>query len=443
MSDELPNSPDSERAILGSILLDNLLCGQARREMKTEWFYSFPYKQTFLAILVLHERKEEIDVITLADELRRSGELEKFGGVGFISKLSFGLPHVSNLKTYIVKVKETARRRWLIKFADRLGQQARDESEKEELIFSQAIEQLDRVRNIKSEARKPKILEDLGDDQLLRYDLYFRGVSDALPTGFEKMDSHLLGGGFVPSGLYVLAAATSIGKTSLALDISMNIAERGRRVYIVSREMSRESIFDRLVAVEADVARWKLRPGIYEAEYKLARSAVLSLAMRPVIIDDVSVTVSDIHGYLREYERRGDKVDLLVVDYLQLLEGSRRENRTQEVGSVSRALKGLAMEFQMSVLSLSQLNRNAARDKREPELHDLRESGDIEQDADAVFFLFGEKPEEGAKFYDRTLKCAKHREGPLFTMQMPFNGELVTYRRPRIQTQGETYEQSN
>lgn len=433
-TDQMPHSPDSERALLGSILLDNALMDQARREVPAEWFYTPSNKTIYLAMLALNQNKEEINSLTVGEVLRREGSLDSAGGVVAISKLDFGLPHVRSLQSYIKPIKETARRRGLIKLADRLTAQASDESEEIDGVLARAIEHLDKVRNYRSEKRKAQTLEEIADDQLLRYELFFKGVTDALPTRFREIDDNLLGGGLVPAALYILAAPTSFGKTTLGLDIAANVAERGNRVYIVSREMSRESLFDRLVAVEADVMRWKIRPGIWEGEYKRIVEGVVRLSERPMILDDVSTSLADIRGYLAEYERRNERVELLVVDYLQLLEGTRRETRNQEVGSISRGLKGLAMEYRIPVLAISQLSRNFANEKREPELRDLRDSGEIEQDADTVFFLFGDKPEDGARFYERTLKCAKQREGPLFHRQLTFNGELVTYRGdPQVQ----------
>jgi len=434
--DQMPHSPDSERAVLGSILLDNSVIDQAKRELPAEWFYVPSHKAIFLAMLALLEQREEINSVTIAEYLRKQNELESVGGVIVIGKLDFGLPHVLNLKPYIKPIKETARRRGLMKLADRLLAQANDESEDIDLTLSKAIDQLDKVRNYRTEKRKAQSLEQIANDQLLRYELFFKGVSDALPTGFRELDDHLLGGGLVPSALYVLAAPTSFGKTTLGLDIAANIAETGHRVYIVSREMSRESLFDRLVSVESDTERWKIRPGIWEQDYKRLIDGVVRLSNRPLILDDVSLSLSDIRNSLSEYERRDERVELLVVDYLQLLEGTRRESRNQEVGSVSRGLKGLAMEYRIPVIAISQLSRNSAKEKREPELRDLRDSGEIEQDADAVFFLFGDEPEEGARFFLRNFKCAKHREGPLFRTELQFNGSLVTY-RPSTQIQHE------
>jgi replicative DNA helicase len=428
----MPSSPESEQTVLGLILLDNLHCEEARRDLRPEWFYSEAHRNIYLAILALHEAKEIIDTVTLSDELSKNGSNEL---IALIPNLIRGLPLGTKLKPYITRIKESARRRWLIKFSAKLEAEARNETENEDSIFSRAIEQLDRVRQFKSEKRKPQTLEELAEDQLLRYELFFKGVSDALPTGFPDIDNHLLGGGFVPSALYVLAAGTSRGKTSLALDITANVAETGHRVYVVSREMSREAIYDRLVAVEGDIARWKLRPGIYETEYKQAKQAVINLTMKPVVIDDVSTNLADVRGYLREHERKA-KVELLVIDYLQLMDAARKDSRAQEVASISRGLKGMAMEFRIPILALSQLSRKHMGERREPELHDLKESGEIENDADAVFFLFGDAPEEGMKFFSRTLKCAKQREGALFRADLPFNGELITYRRPRTETVG-------
>lgn len=428
----LPSSPDAERAILGAIVLDNLLIEQAKRDCPADWFYSPAHRRIFTAMLSLNEQKSEINALLLSEELKRDGSLESVGGTLFLSNLTDGIFSVRNLKNYIAHVRESHRRRWAVKFGAMLTEQALEGDVSPDEMFALAISRLDTMRGLSFDKRGPKSLEELADDQLARYELFFQGVSDALPTGFRQIDDHLLGGGLVPSALYVLAAQTSMGKSTLGLDIAANIGGTGRRTYIVSREMSRESLFDRLVAFESGVHRWKIRPGIWDGDYKQVQQGVVRLAQKPIVLDDSSLTVSEIRGYLREADTRGDRVELLLVDYLQLLEaeGRRRETRNQEVGSLSRSLKSLAMEFRIPVISIAQLKRF---DNREPELSDLRDSGEIEQDADVVMFLFGDRPDEGQRFYERTLKCAKQREGPLFREQLPFNGELVTYRARRLE----------
>lgn len=424
--DQMPHSPESERAILGSILLDPILTDQARRELPAEMFYVPSYREMYLTMLAMHERNLRINSITLADELRKAGLLESVGDMMSITNLTHGLPPIKNLKPYIDRVKEAASRRRVIRLADHLAEQALDESIPVGELMRHAAEQIDNIRGGASEQREPQSLEALAEDQLLRYELFFKGITGALPTGFPDVDRNLLGGGLMPSSLCVIGAGTSIGKTSFALDIAANIVETGRKTYIVSREMPCESLFDRLVAFEAQVPRRKLGPGICEKEYRQAQAAVVRLAIHPLILDNVSRNVADIRGYLREYERKGQRAEAVFVDYLQLLDGTRTETRNQEVGSISRALKGLAMEFCIPVVAACQLKRIRGR---EPALDDLRDSGEIEQDADTVLFLYGDPPEADARFYSRTLKCAKQRDGALFKIDMPFNGELVTYRR--------------
>lgn len=423
--------------MLVAILFNNLLIEEAKRDCSVDWIYVLSHRDVFRGMLSLHAKKQEINATLLCDELR-DASIDAL----YFAKLVHGVPGASRLGGYIDRIREAARRRWAINFAALLDERARAGDVASDHLFADAINKLDAARGLGRDKRNPATLEQLADDQLLRYELFLKGISDALPTGFPEIDKHLLGGGLVPSGLYILAAPTSMGKSTLGLDIAANAGAEGRRVYILSREMSRESLFDRLVSFESGVERWKIRPGIWESDYRRTVGAVNKLSAYPIILDDNSSTVSEVRGYFREHENRGERIDMLVVDYLQLLEaeGRRKETRNQEVGSLSRSLKGLAMEFRVPVLAISQLKRIGGR---EPELDDLRDSGEIEQDADAVMFLFGERPEEGAKFYDRTLKCSKQREGPLFREQLPFNGELVSYRRVQRIERENLYEHDN
>lgn len=424
--------------MLAVIFLNNLLIEEAKRDCPAEWIYVPSHRQVFRGMLSLHSKKQDITTTLLLEELGDGSGID----VVYLAHLIRGVPAVSRLKSYIEHIREAARRRWAINFAAMLETDARGGGVPADQLFADALSRLDQARGLSRNKRRPSTLEEIADDQLLRYELFLKGISDALPTGFAEIDRHLLGGGLVPSALYVLAAPTSMGKSTLALDIAANVGMTGHRVYVVSREMSRESLFDRLVAYESGVERWKLRPGIWESDHRRAVSAVTRLASYPIVLDDTSTTISDVRGYFRECDGRGERIELLIIDYLQLLEaeGRRKETRNQEVGSLSRALKGLAMEFQIPVIAVSQLKRIGGR---EPELDDLRDSGEIEQDADTVLFLFGDRPDEGAKFYDRTLKCSKQREGPLFSEQLPFNGELVSYRKAQTKESNQLYEQAN
>lgn len=431
MSDELPNSEDSERAILASVIHTPSLLANLKNELAPERFYSQAHQKIYVSMLALYEEGEEITSITIANNL--NGSKEAVGGVAFISGLTFGVPVMTNLKPYIKQVISTARKRWIIGLCERLDGMARNGGTEDD-ILTFAAERVDEARTKLPQGRRTaRLLEAMLDDQAGRYRLWHKGVSNALPTGFPEIDDHLLGGGLVRSGLYILAARPSMGKTSLGLDLAANIAATGKVVYILSREMPSEALFDRLHSAYSGVERWKLRPGIFQSDYAQLMKTLPEMVEQQIIIDDASLGVSDVRASLREFLRKGITPDCLIVDYLQLLSSVGR-TRNEEVGANSRALKGLAMEFGIPILTLSQLSRESAKQHREPELEDLRDSGEIEQDADAVFFLFGDKPEEGSKFYARTLKCSKQRDGELFRTTLTFNANLVSFRNKEIVT---------
>lgn len=424
--DSLPNSPESERVILGAILVDPTLLPAIKSLVAPERFYSANHKKIYSVILSLHEQDSRIDTTLVGNELKRRGELEQVGGTAELMKMMHGVPAFIP-RAHISEVVRAARKRWIIQFAERLETRAVNGDDTEDELLEYAASQIDSARTKLPHQAKVRFLSEMIDSQAERYRLWHKGISNALPTGFSLIDDKLLGCGFVPSGLYILAARPSMGKTALCLDIAANIAQEGKTVHIVSREMPAESLLDRLHAANVGIARWKLRAGIYQGEYNKLIQTLPQVCELPIALDNLSLTVSDIRANFREMERKHQRPDLLVVDYIQLVEGAGR-TRNDEVGSITRALKGIAMEFQIPVLALSQLSRDCEKQRREPELSDLRDSGEIEQDADAVFFLFGEKPEESAKIFSRWFKCAKQRDGELFRAEMTFNGELVTFR---------------
>jgi replicative DNA helicase len=424
LSSELPNSSESEVLVLGRILLDQTLLPKIKTVLSPDRFYSAAHRKIFSAMLDLYERNETITPISIF-ELVRDPSIT----VSYLTNLTLpsNTPTFVKLDSDIARIISTARRRAIMNFGERLRNRAveGDETENELLDFAGAW--VDGARTKLPHQNRSQLLSEMVDDQAGRYRKWHRGISDAIPTGFDLIDNHLMGGGLVASGLYVLAARPSMGKSALCLDIAANVAQTGKVVHIVSREMPAASLFDRLHAAQAGIPRWKLRKGIYKREYDRLIETIEQVAEVRIILDNASLTVSDIRGDLREWERKQHRPHLVIVDYLQMIGGHGR-SRNDEVGSVTRSLKGLAMEFQIPVLGLSQLSRECDKQKREPELSDLRDSGEIEQDADAVFFLFGERQEEGAKIYSRWFKCSKQRDGELFRSEMTFNGELVTFR---------------
>lgn len=421
---ELPNNTESEILVLGRIFIEPSLLTELKKDLTPDRFYSHPHKKIFSAMLDLHERNEPVTPTGVFELVR-----DPAVSVSYLTNLTSPscAPGFVPLGPEVKRIVSSARKRAIARFAEVLKEKALEDIETEDELIGYASTWIDNAKTKLPHKNISQSLSQMVDDQAERYRKWHKGISDAIPTSFDLIDDHLMGGGLVRSGLYVLAARPSMGKSSLALDIAANVAQTGKVVHIVSREMPAASLFDRLHAAHAGVARWKLRKGIYQKEYNRLLETLERVARIPIILDNSSLSVSDVRADLREWDRRNLRADLLIVDYIQLLEGKGR-SRNDEVGSITRALKGLGMEFQIPILGLSQLTRDNDRQKREPELSDLRDSGEIEQDADAVFFLFGERQEEGAKIYSRWFKCAKQRDGELFRVEMTFNGELVTFR---------------
>jgi replicative DNA helicase len=419
-NEPLPHSDESERNVLGAIIIDPSLIESLRTELSPDRFFSPTHQKIFATMLDLRERDEDISPVAIHTILKAEAP------ISLLTNLTVGATS-AGIKQDVTRIVSMARRRWIARLADRLYSRVMEGDETEDRILAYAANQIDSARIKLPHQARVRFLSEMVDSQAERYQLWHKGISNALPTGFDLIDNKLLGGGLVPSGLYVLAARPSMGKTALCLDIAANIAQEGKTVHIVSREMPAESLFDRLHAANVGIARWKLRAGIYQSEYLKLIATLPNLGELPIALDNLSLTASDIRANFRELERKHRRPDLLIVDYIQLVEAQGR-SRNDEVGSVTRALKGIAMEFQIPVLALSQLSRDCEKQRREPELSDLRDSGEIEQDADAAFFLFGEKPEESASIFSRWFKCAKQRDGELFRAEMTFNGELVTFR---------------
>lgn len=428
----LPHSSDAERAVLGSVMLNPALAAQAGLLLAPADFYLRAHQFVFRALLELAERGAEIDPLLLAEELRREGVLEQAGGMAFVSELTYGLPLSANIASYAHLIREHALSRQLIRVSNKIMTDALEGDEEARVTLAHAEEMLTTLSAAHADLDvcRPLSIAERRDAQARRHELHFRGVSDAVATGFHELDARLTGGGLRPKQFVILAARPSVGKSSLALDIAANVAASDKSVLLFSLEMGAEQLIERLEAYTANIERWKIRPGIYESDYRRLTTALDEVSRLPVWVDDTSRTVSAIRRHARELSRRPEtRPALIVVDYLQLVDSEqRRGSRNDDVGAVSRALKGLAMELEVPVLALSQLSRDCEKQGREPELSDLRDSGELEQDADTVLFLFGNKPEEGATFYERTLKCAKQREGGLFRVDLLFNGSLVTFR---------------
>jgi replicative DNA helicase len=422
----LPHNLEAERSILGAVLLDNHVLNAAIEKLKPEDFFLDPHRRIFERMISLGETQQAIDLVTLTENLDRSGELEASGGPAYLAQLLDGVPHISNVDHYARIVKEKAVLRNLIHATDAIQQQALDAGEDADLI-------LDRAESFIFQLAEERVRAGLiGVKELVRenYERLERIFSEGrritgLATGYARLDNETAG--LQPSELIILASRPSMGKTALALNCAENIALRKREpVAIFSLEMSKESLLLRLLASEARVDAHKFRTGhLAHDDWPKITRALTELGEAPLWIDDsASATVMEMGAKARRLKR--DKgLSLVIVDYLQLVTARGRfGNRTEEVSSISRALKGLAKELKVPVLVLSQLTRAPEREDRKPQLADLRESGAIEQDADVVMFIHrpnfykSDLPDEDRNKAE--IIIAKQRNGPTGNIDFVF-----------------------
>src|SRR6266496_6376439 len=405
----LPSSPDSERAILGSIILDN-------------------------SLIALFERGSEINPILIAEDLRRDNSLDSVGGVIFLTNLTYGLPHVTSVAPYAKVVRGKSLLRQLVKVANKITSEALEEEDEPPIILDHAEHAIfaladERIRQGFQHIKEPaeRVLEKA--ESVEHRDLVVTGV----PTGFRGLDS--LTSGLQKQDLVVIAARPSMGKTSLALTLAQHAAiEHKAVVGIFSLEMSAESLAMRMLCSEASVDAQKFRSGfLSNEEWSRLGKALAKLSEARIFIDDTpAISVLEMRAKARRLATEQKQLDMIVVDYLQLMSGStkRFESRQQEVSQISRELKALAKELNVPLVALSQLSRAPEnRTDHRPQLADLRESGAIEQDADLVAFIYREEQ------YNRTdenrniaeLIVAKQRNGPTDTVYLAFLNQFARF----------------
>ncbi len=416
-----PQSIEAEQSVLGALLIDKDAVIEVADFLRSEDFYRGHHGTIYSAVLDLYERREPVDLVTVSEVLERRGQLDAIGGSAYLTSLINLTPTAVNSVHYGRIVERKAVLRNLISAAGRIaGIGYEDGSDVSEAV-DRAEQELFSVSQKRVEAgfSPLKSLLHAAYDRL-DYLHQHKGEISGVRTGFKDLDA--LTTGLQRSDLVIVAARPSIGKTSLALNIAEHAAVReGRTVGIFSLEMSKEQLVLRLLSSVANIDSQRLRTGfLEEMDFTRLAPAMNSLAEAPVFIDDTpNISTMELRTKARRLQAEAG-LDMIVVDYLQLMQStiqSRDANRVQEVSEISRGLKSLARELQIPVVALSQLSRQAEmRESKEPRLSDLRESGSIEQDADLVMFLWREK-ERGTEEADADgevvkLKLAKHRNGP-------------------------------
>jgi replicative DNA helicase len=442
----LPASVEAERSILGAILLDNHAFNEAAEKLRAEDFSLDSHRRIYSRMSELIDGHRAVDIVTLAEELARRKEVEAVGGVAYLASLTEGLPRRPSIEEYVRIVKDKSLARQLIGICNTAITRAADQSDEALVVLDAAESGLLEVseRGItRGFAGIPEIVRDsFGTiDNLYAQQKEVTGLATHY-TQFDKMTS-----GLQASDLIIIAARPSMGKTAWAINIAENAAVRdGKIVAVFSLEMSKESLLRRMLASQALVSMQKIQTGfIPKADRGKLMEALERLAESKIFIDDTpAIALSEMRAKARRLQRQQGGLDLIVIDYLQLMSASsfgagakRYENRTQEVSAISRGLKALAKELRVPVVALSQLSRASEQrggDKK-PMLSDLRESGSIEQDADVVAFIhrdsYYNKDENGEEDPDSKNKAeiiiAKQRNGPTGSVHLAYLGECTRF----------------
>ena len=442
-TDRLPPHDDAaEEAVLGSILLDGASMLQVAPFLKPEDFYRERNRWGYEACLALFERGEPINQVSVAHELEGLERLDPAGGAAFLSHLITTVPTSVYVEHYARMVSRTSTMRNLISAATEIAALGYEQDADVDSALGQAEELLFRIRS-RRENRDFVPLRDVLDkyleDTASVHTALEHGTAP-VPTGFMDLDTVL--GGLQRSDLVILAARPSMGKSTLALNIAQHAAGQGANVGIFSLEMSSEQLAMRLLSSEAQVDSHSLRINLMsDREQQRVIDAVGALSDLPIFVDDTPLqTIIEVRSKARRLhmERR---LDLIVVDYLQLMQGSSRsENRVQEMSDISRALKGLARDLNLPLIAISQLSRAVEqRPSHKPLLSDLRDSGSIEQDADVVAFIYRDDMYYSEEEWERLhpvdpypkniaeLIISKHRNGPLKNLSLYFRDRFSRF----------------
>lgn len=428
-----PQDLETEKALLGSLLLVPDSYFEIAHLIDKHDFYSEKHKIIFETITELTNRKEPVDLLTVSAKLRERKELDQIGGTDYLSNLLGLVGSAANISYYADIIKKKSILRKLIVASSYIGETAFKEEEELENILEEAERKIFEITTKGDSQAEVASMRDLGEETISRFihlaenQNEVRGVS----SGFKDLDNKL--SGFQKSDLIILAARPSVGKTSLALDLARNAAVKSNvPTVIFSLEMSKQQLVDRMLSAEAQVDGWKLRTGKLNMEEEIERlqEGMHKLMQAPIFIDDKPAnTVMNMRSVLRKLNH--DKpIGLVIVDYLQLMGTTRSyDNMVNQVTEISRSLKGLAKEFNVPVIALSQLSRAVESRGGRPRLSDLRDSGSIEQDADVVMFIHREDKydENSDKKNIIEILIEKHRNGPTGKVELYFDNKKTSF----------------
>lgn len=431
-----PHNDEAERALLGSVMVRESALHDVIADIRPEMFYAGKHAQIYEAMLDLFSDGTPIDMLSVSEKLEDRDELTDIGDSEYLTELVNTVPSASNIEHYADIVHKKYMMRELIKAGDQITQIGFEEEGELDDILDEAEKQLYDITDQETRNNFVALSGELEEaferlERLNASDEKLRGI----PTGFPKLDDKL--SGLQSSDMVVLAARPSMGKTSLALDIVRQTSiNHGTNVCLFSMEMSSQQLVDRMLAAQSRVDAWKLRTGKVRAddEFQQLRDALGSLSQAPIFIDDTpGNNIIRMRSVARRLKREED-LDLVVVDYLQLMQPTGRAKNSDsmvfQITEISRSLKVLAKELGVPVLVLSQLSRAVEKRQGRPKLSDLRDSGSIEQDADVVMFIHNDdkyKDNKEEKDNITEILIEKHRNGPTGKVDLYFDADRSSF----------------
>ena len=426
-----PQSIEAEKSVLGSMMIDKNVIAQAVEILSAEDFYRDAHKYIFKSIVEMYQRDEPIDEITLLEHLKSTDRLEKSGGISYITEIGSSVLTTANVKSYIKIVEDKATLRKLIDSSTKIIESCYNNQDDVEKVIDVAEQKIFDLAEKKSSSDFEP-LSDILERGFEQIETLFnnKGEVTGVGPGFKDLDD--LTSGFQKGDMILIAARPSMGKTTFALNIAEHAALReGKSVVIFSLEMSKEQLAYKLLCSEANVDMLKLRTGnLEDKDWENIARASGPLSSAKIYIDDTAgVSIMEMRSKCRRLKIEYG-IDLILIDYLQLMSGSGEESRQQEVSEISRNIKAIAKEMQCPVIALSQLSRAPEqRADHRPMLSDLRESGSIEQDADLVMFLYRDEYYNKETEEKNVAECiiAKQRNGPVGNVKLAWIGQFSKF----------------
>ncbi len=426
-----PQSLEAEMATLASMALDKDIIGEIVQITRGEYFYRRDHQLIFDALIGLYEAGKPVDLVLLRDELHRRGHLEQIGGAEYLARLVNSVPSAANGPYYASIVRDKGILRQLISVTNRINRDAYDVREDTEAFLNDVEHEIFNVTEQKFTGQEHS-LHEIISRVFEAIELRNKGVT-GLPTGFFELDE--LTSGLQKGEMIIIAARPSMGKTALGMNIAEHIgADNKAPVAMFSLEMSSQQLAERMLCGRADVDAGKLRKGMLDDfQHQALLQVAGELATAPIFVDDSAhLTPLELRAKARRLHDK-HKIQAIVIDYLQLMYAPGSESRQQEVGTISRHIKALARELEIPVVVMSQLNRGPeGRDLHRPRMSDLRESGNIEQDADVVMLLHREDYYHSEQDYEKTniaeVIIAKQRNGPTGVVKLNWKAQCTRFR---------------